>query len=148
MDRGGLTGLVLLDLCKAFDMVNHDILLQKLTIYRLSDSAIEWFKSYLSDRSPMVQYQQTMSEPMRVTSGVPQGSIVGLLLFIILMNHLPLEVENCNLDMYADDSTLEASTKTIDQLEHKLASDMVKVYIFYLGTKCCSPNNISIVKMW
>ncbi len=61
-------GLVLLDLCKAFDMVNHDILLQKRTIYRLSDSAIQWFKSYLSDMSQMAQYQQTMSEPMRVTS--------------------------------------------------------------------------------
>ncbi len=64
MDRGDLTGLVLLDLCKAFDMVNHDILLQKHTIYRLSDSAIQLFKSYLNDRSELVQYQQPMSEPM------------------------------------------------------------------------------------
>ncbi len=119
--------LFLLDLHKAFDMVNHGMLLQKLTIYRLSESAIQWFKSYLTDRNQIVQYQQTMSEPKWVTSGVHQGSILGPLLFIIFMNDILLEVENCNLDMYADDSTLEGSAKTVDYLEHKLASDMVKV---------------------
>ncbi len=87
-------------------MVNHHILLQKRIIYKLSDSAIQWFKSYLGERSQMVQYQQTMSEPLKVTSGVPQGSILEPLLFIIFMNNLPLEVENCNVDMYADDSPL------------------------------------------
>ncbi len=68
-----------------------------------------------------------MSEPMRVTSGVPHGSILCPLLFIIFINNLLLVVENCNLDMYADDSMLEDSGKTVDQLEHKLASYMVIV---------------------
>ncbi len=54
IDKGDLTGMVLLALCKAFDMVNHDILLQKLALYRLSENAIKWFKSYLSDRCQMV----------------------------------------------------------------------------------------------
>ncbi len=114
MDRGDITGLVLLDLRKAFDMVNHDILLQKRIIYR-----------------------QTMSEDMRVTSGGTPGLHLEPLLFIIFMNDLPLEGENCNLDMNADDSTLEASAKTVDQLEHKLASDMVKVehWCFQNGAK-------------
>ncbi len=67
----------------------------------------------------MVQFQQAMSESMLVTSGVTQDSILGPLLLIILMNNLPLEIENCNLDIYADDSTLEANAKTVEQLKQK-----------------------------
>ncbi len=60
MDRGDLTGLVLLDLHKAIDTVNHDILLQKLALYRISENTIKWFKSYFNDRCQMVKFQQTM----------------------------------------------------------------------------------------
>ncbi len=61
-------------------MVNHDIPLQKLALYRLSENAIKWFKSYRFERCQMVQFQQTMSESMLVTSGVPQMSILEPLL--------------------------------------------------------------------
>ena len=127
MDRGDLTGLVLLDLRKAFDMVDHNILLEKLAIYHFSDNALLWFRSYLSDRTQRVQFQQAMSEPLTMTSGVPQGSILGPLLSILYMNDLPLEMEHCELDMYADDSTLESAEKTVEGLENNLSSDMANV---------------------
>ncbi len=90
-------------------MVNHYILLQKLALYRLSENAIKLFKSYLIDRCQMLQFQYAMSESMSITSRVHQGSILGPLFFIMVMNDLPLEIENWNLRMSADNSTLEAN---------------------------------------
>ncbi len=107
VEEGLLNGIVLLDLRKAFDLVNTNILLQKLEIYNLDDNSLCWFKSYLQVWYQCVQFKGKMSETRPVTHGVPQGIILGPLLFIIFMNDLPLYV-NSDFDMYADDSTLHA----------------------------------------
>ncbi len=83
MNKGDLTGLILLDLHKAFDMVNHNLLLRKLKQYRVSDNAFCWFMSYLTDRKQYVQINQNISESETIMLGVPQGSILGPLLYII-----------------------------------------------------------------
>ncbi len=81
----------------------------------------------MTNRKQVVKVKSAVSESADVVSGVPQGSILGTLLFIIFMNDLALETENSELDMYADDSTLAASAKTLTLVEQKLSSDAAKV---------------------
>ena len=83
MDNRVLNGLLLVDLKKAFDLVNHSILLLKLQIYGCSSSTVQWFTSYLSDRSQCTNFKGTLSDPLPVSIGVPQGSILGPLFFLI-----------------------------------------------------------------
>ncbi len=111
INKGDLTGIVLLDLCKAFDLVDHNLLLHKLSMYRISDRSLKWFKSYLTDRQQVVKFKQSVSDPLQVVSGVPHRSILEPLLFIIFMNDITLETEDTELDMYADDLTLDCYWK-------------------------------------
>ena len=104
MDNKMLTALVLLGLSKAFDSINHNILLQKLEHIGASESSLRWFNSYLSGRSQVVRIGSTLSSPLNLTHGVPQGAILSPLLFCIYMNDLPLSPRNSSLESYVDDS--------------------------------------------
>ena len=131
MDKGELSGAVMIDLRKAFDLVSHDLLLKKLEIYGTEESSLCWFRSYLSQRQSIVSYDGHLSDPLTVKVGVPQGSILGPLFFIVFMNDIVLEIDNTIFEMYADDSTHTTSAKTIEILNEKLtvASEPISEWI-------------------
>ena len=84
MDKGKLNGVVFLDIRKAFDSINHNILLEKLeTQFGISNNELKWFKSYLMNREQVCAINGHLSSPQKIVCGVPQGSILGPLLFLL-----------------------------------------------------------------
>ena len=117
-------GTVFLDLTKAFDLVNHKLLIQKLAAYKFSSSTQSWFQSYLTNRSQQVNISGKLSDPQHIAAGVPQGSVLGPLLFLIYINDLPLSIQTCILDLFADDATLSCSDPSILNLTNCLNEDL------------------------
>ena len=106
MDNYKIPTTVLIDLSKAFDTLNHDILLSKLGYYGVSGVELRLLSNYLSDRVQYVEYLGAISQSRSIGVGVPQGSILGPLLFLIYINDLPKSNDMFNILMYADDTTL------------------------------------------
>ena len=134
IDDGLCTGVVFLDFKKAFDLVDHSVLLQKLSLYKINQNSLLWFKSYLDNRTQLVSISGHMSTTCKITHGVPQGSILGPLMFLVFINDLPLTIR-CDTDMYADDSTLSATGRSLDDINSKLQSDLDNVHSWCVENK-------------
>ena len=138
IDSGRFVGSVFLDLRKAFDLVDHEILLEKLRMYHFSKKALALMRSYLLNRRQCVKVGSNKSSFQEVKSGVPQGSILGPLLFLIYINDIPFYLQTSTIDLYADDSTLHSSGYNIFEIQQSLQSDLD------ILSTWCSRNNMSI----
>ena len=127
IDEGRYIGAVFLDLAKAFDTVDHLILCTKLMYYGFRGSSHDLFHSYLAQRQQRVLFQSRMSKWAAVSIGVPQGSILGSLLFALYVNDLPSVVSHCLLNLYADDTEICCSDSDLQTVENCLQSDLTSV---------------------
>ena len=121
IDNKEHVAIVTLDLSKAFDCLNHQLLLQKLSKLGLNDPSISWMKAYLSNRSQVTKFKNFTSNIESPKTGVPQGSILGPLLFICFTNDLPPNFSNiCTVNAYADDTQLLVTAKTVSESKKKM----------------------------
>ena len=135
LDLGRLVGLVFIDLKKAFDTVDKEILCQKLVHYGVQQHELAWFRSYLCNRKQFCRVNGVSSKTEGIDVGAPQGSYLGPLLFLIYINDLPQAVQNSTVSMYADDTSLCCQSSDIDQLNEAINNDLKQLDIWLQGNK-------------
>ncbi len=147
MDKGGVVGAVFLDLRKAFDTVNHKVLISKLSTFNFSYDALELIKSYLHNRIQHVKVHNYLSDALNCPTGVPQGSILGPLLFSLNINDLPSVCPEVEIQLYADDTVLYAHGSTKQQAAEKLTKALDGVAA-WLNKACLKLNTSKTVGLF
>ena len=149
-----------MDLSKAFDCIRHDLLIAKLHAYGFSREALALINDYLTNRQQRVKVNGSFSSWKSVTRGVPQGSVLGPLLFNIYINDLLLFIQNSDICNYADDTSISACDKSLDNISHRLETDCIvtlewfadnfmklnadKCHLLVLGQRCDDPVTVRI----
>ena len=119
-DKGNIIGIASLDLSKAFDSINHSHLIEKMKKIGLNTNSLEWISSYLENRKQKTKFSKYTSQEEKVTSGVPQGSILGPILFICFVNDMAELFNDCKVCSYADDTQIIVSERNSKQVKAKL----------------------------
>ena len=135
IDRGFVNAVVFPDLKKAFDTLDHNILLTKLQFYGIRGFCHKWFTSYLSNRTQTCLMNSFMSTPKLVKCGVPQGTILGPLLFLLYINDLPNCLYFSQPRMYADDTSLTFASVHLKHIDDCLNYDLNRVYTWLSANK-------------
>ena len=151
MEDGDISAVIMLDLSAAFDVVDHDILIKKLGQYGVQEEALGWFESYLSGRSQQVLIEGSLSKPLFLDAGVPQGSVLGPLLYVIFTNDLPeavhdhlaegnsfynIHCHSCGgICSFADDSTITVSRSNPTELDRMVDLKYKEVEAYMVANK-------------
>ena len=135
IDRGEVAVGIYIDLSKAFDSLNHAILLQKLSAFGIRGVAYQWFASYLQDRRQYVHFRGSNSTITNITTGIPQGSILGPLLFLLYLNDLVQSSSLFKYVLYADDTTLFLSDDDVNSLIIKTNNELVNISNWFKANK-------------
>ncbi len=137
IDENKFTMGVFLDLSKAFDAIDHDILLSKLDYYGIRGLALDWFRSYLHERTQYVDINGYRSDQKPVICGVPQGSVLGPLLFLLNINDLPLCLNLVKAILFADDTTIYYNHTDLNKLYQIANSDLDVLQNWFTENKLC-----------
>ncbi len=130
LDQNNVNGLIFIDYKKAFDLIDHNILIAKLKSLGINSREIAFFTSYLKNRTQVVDTEGHRSTLKTITNGVPQGSVLGSLLFIVFINDLPKAITRSVVDIYADDTTISVSAaweSAPTAIQDQLQEDMDEV---------------------
>ena len=138
LDNGLPTLVTYIDFRKAFDCVQHSVLLKKLESLNLDGASLKWAESYLGSRKQRVLANGIYSSHMPVRQGVPQGSVLGPLFYIIYANDLPEIIKNCDIAMYADDTILYTANRDFGESVRKMQTDLDQL------SGWCLTNGISV----
>lgn len=124
-----------LDFKRAFETIDRDILIEKLYMYGIQDKELEWFKSYLTQRTQRTRVNNITSDYLEIEYGVPQGAILGALLFIIYINDMPKVLEKCEIVLYADDTMIYAEGCDSETCKTNIMHDIENINIWLKTNK-------------